>query len=133
MQALYDQVKQVYETLYNELKVNQPFYLYQERTCDLFEALGHPTIKTDPAIEAGYVHSLGHGVGLRVHEKPWASTINPSPTDILAPGSVFTLEPGLYYPDRGMGVRIEDTLYVSPEGQFEILADFSKDLVLPVK
>lgn len=133
VQALYDQVKQVYETLYNELKVNQPFYLYQERTCDLFEALGHPTIKTDPAIEAGYVHSLGHGVGLRVHEKPWASTINPSPTDILAPGSVFTLEPGLYYPDRGMGVRIEDTLYVSPEGQFEILADFSKDLVLPVK
>jgi Xaa-Pro aminopeptidase len=46
---------------------------------------------------------------------------------------VFTLEPGLYYPDRGMGVRIEDSLYITPEGKFEILADFPKDLILPMK
>lgn len=132
-QQLYDQVLQVYNTIYAELKVNSPFSKYQERTCELFERMGHPTIKTNPATEKGYVHSLGHGIGLRVHEKPWAATINPSPTDILAPGSVITIEPGLCYPERGMGVRIEDSIYVAPTGQFEILADYPKDLVLPMK
>jgi Xaa-Pro aminopeptidase len=133
VQVLYDQVKQVYNTVVSELVVNAPFARYQERTCELFEAMGHPTVRTNQATEEGYVHSLGHGIGLRVHEKPWSSLINPSPTDILAPGAVFTLEPGLYYPDRGMGVRIEDSFYVTPDGNFEILADFPKDLVLPMK
>ncbi|MPN50877.1 Aminopeptidase YpdF [bioreactor metagenome] len=79
------------------------------------------------------MHSLGHGVGLNIHEKPFSSTFNPSPNDILAPGAVFTLEPGLYYPEKGMGVRIEDTLVAKADGSFEILADFPKDLILPVK
>ncbi len=133
VQQLYDNVKTVYETLYRELKLNAPFSVYQERTCELFEGMGHPTIKTNPATEIGYVHSLGHGVGLRVHEKPFATTVNPSPNDILAPGAVFTLEPGLYYPERGMGVRIEDTVCVTADGKFEIMADYPKDLVLPMK
>jgi len=132
-QQLYDQVRQVYDTISAELKVNAPFYKFQERACALFEEMGHPTIQSDPTVERGYVHSLGHGIGLRVHEKPWASAVNPSPTDILAPGSVFTLEPGLYYPERGMGVRIEDSWWVTPDGEFEILAEFPKDLLLPMK
>ena len=130
---LYEQVKSVYDTVTAELKLNAPFVNYQVRTCELFEAQGHPTVLHTPATESGYVHSLGHGVGLNIHEKPFSSTMNPSPTDILAPGSVFTLEPGLYYPEKGMGVRIEDTLQVTSQGKFEILADFPKDLILPVK
>jgi len=51
----------------------------------------------------------------------------------LIPGSIFTSEPGLYYPSRGMGVRIEDTYYARPDGTFEILAEFPKELVLPVR
>ena len=133
VQALYDQVKQVYDTLVRELQVNAPFSRYQERTCELFEAMGHPTIRTNPITEVGYVHSLGHGIGLKVHEKPWSSTTISSPTDILAPGAAFTLEPGLYYPDRGMGVRIEDSYIVTPDGRFEILADYPKDLILPLR
>jgi len=43
---------------------------------------------------------------------------------------VFTVEPGLYYPERGMGVRIEDTVWIRPNGQPETLVDFPKDLVL---
>ena len=46
---------------------------------------------------------------------------------------VVTLEPGLYYPERGLGVRLEDTLWARPDGVFEPLADFSKDLVLPMR
>lgn len=130
---LYEDVKKVYDTITSELTLNAPFQDYQKRTCELFEAMGHPTVMTNPAVEQGYVHSLGHGIGLQVHEKPWSTMINPSPSDLLAPNSVFTLEPGLYYPDKGMGVRIEDSLVATAEGKFEILADFPKDLVLPLK
>jgi Xaa-Pro aminopeptidase len=130
---VYEEVKKVYDTVFSELQMNEPFMNYQKRTCELFESMGHPTILNSPTIENGYCHSLGHGIGLQVHEKPWASMVNPSPTDILAPNSVFTLEPGLYYPENGMGVRIEDSLVAKPDGTFEILADYPKDLVLPLK
>lgn len=133
VQKLYDDVKSVYDTVTAELKLNAPFVNSQVRTCELFEAMGHPTVLHQPTTEEGYVHSLGHGVGLNIHEKPFSSTFNPSPNDILAPGAVFTLEPGLYYPEKGMGVRIEDTLVAKAGGTFEILADFPKDLILPVK
>ena len=133
VQKIYDDVEKVYDIVYSELKLNAPFMDYQKRTCELFEQMGHPTIMTDMTVERGYCHSLGHGIGLQVHEKPWSTMINPSSTDILAPNSVFTLEPGLYYPDEGMGVRIEDSLVARADGTFEILADYPKDLVLPVK
>jgi Xaa-Pro aminopeptidase len=130
---LYEQVNKAYDLITSELKVNEPFYHYQKRTCEIFKEMGHPTILTNPTTEKGYVHSLGHGIGLHVHEKPWSSTVNPSPTDVLAPGAIFTLEPGLYYPEKNMGVRIEDSLVVTPEGKFDILADYPKDLILPLK
>lgn len=130
---LYEDVRSVYNQLYAELKVNAPFGDYQKRTCELFEAQGHPTPLHTPTTEIGYCHSLGHGVGLDVHEKPFSNMLNPSPTDNLVPGTVFTLEPGLYYPDKSMGARIEDTIWTTPEGKFEIMVDFPKDLVLPMK
>ena len=46
---------------------------------------------------------------------------------------MITIEPGLYYPERGLGVRLEDTVWVRPDGQMEILAEFPLDLILPVK
>ncbi len=49
------------------------------------------------------------------------------------PGVIITIEPGLYYPERGLGVRLEDTLWVRPDGAFEVLAQYPYDLVLPVK
>jgi Xaa-Pro aminopeptidase len=55
-----------------------------------------------------------------------------TPEDILAPGSVVTIEPGLYYPERGMGCRIEDLVWVRPDGEFEVLAPYPYDLVLPM-
>ena len=42
----------------------------QEMVCDLFEEHGHPTPKSNPGTQEGYVHSLGHGLGLDVHEAP---------------------------------------------------------------
>jgi len=129
---LYEDVSYVYRQITDELQVNSSFKHYQARTCELFEERGHPTVKTKPETEMGYVHSLGHGVGLQIHEKPF-SGLSAGEDEILAPGAIFTLEPGLYYPGEKMGVRLEDTLVATTEGRFEILAPFPQDLVIPVK
>ena len=68
---------------------------------------------------------------LAVHEAPGFSH-GESNLDILAPGTVFTFEPGLYYPERDLGMRLENTVWANPEGGFEILAEFPMDLVLKI-
>jgi len=132
VQALYDDVYSVYQTIMAELKAGAYFPDYQNRTCELFSAKGHPTIKDDPTVQEGYVHSLGHGLGLHVHERPWSGS-TATKDDNLDPGVIVTIEPGLYYPEKGMGCRLEDTVWVTLEGEMEILADFPLDLVLPIK
>jgi Xaa-Pro aminopeptidase len=131
-QKLYDDVKQVYETMMTELVIDQHCPIFQERTCELFEEKGHKTIRQDPQLESGYVHSLGHGLGLDVHERPWFGK-GAGPEDILSAGSVVTIEPGLYYPEKGMGCRLEDTVWVRPDGKMEILVEYPYELVLPMK
>ncbi len=134
VQKLYADVWSVYRGVVDSLQANQPTFQWAEKTCDLFEALGHPTHRSADGLEAGYIHGLGHGVGLHIHEAPWFWTAGKgSESDVLYPGSVVTIEPGLYYPDQGMGCRIEDTYVVHPDGGFEILAPYPYDLVLPVK
>jgi Xaa-Pro aminopeptidase len=83
--------------------------------------------------DAGYAeqfgHGLGHGVGLQIHEAPG---INASAAGTLLAGSVVTVEPGVYLPDRG-GVRIEDTLVVADESSGhapELLTRFPKELAI---
>jgi Xaa-Pro aminopeptidase len=129
---LYHTVLSAYNTVSAQLEVGNPFNHYQDLVCDIFASHGHPTIKEDPSTQSGYVHSLGHGIGLNVHERPW-SGISSDDKDCLLPGTVFTLEPGLYYPDKGMGIRLENSLWVQPDGKIEILADYPMDLVLPIK
>jgi Xaa-Pro aminopeptidase len=127
---LFEDVSNVYQKIISELQVNSLCYTYQDRTCELFSEMGHKTIKDDPKIQEGYVHSLGHGVGLNIHEYPRMSSNFKN--DRLTPGSVVTIEPGLYYPENGMGVRLEDTVWVRPDGEFEILAEYPYELVLPI-
>jgi Xaa-Pro aminopeptidase len=74
-------------------------------------------------------HGLGHGVGLQIHEAPG---INATAAGTLLAGSVVTVEPGVYLPDRG-GVRIEDTLVVADETSGhapELLTRFPKELAI---
>jgi Xaa-Pro aminopeptidase len=131
VQELYDNVAFAYRTIMGELAVGERCYTYQKRTCELFEALGHPTIQSNPQTQEGYVHGLGHGLGLAVHEAPWFG-VTSTEADRLDPGVVVTIEPGLYYPERGLGCRLEDTVWVRPDGQLEVLAAYPHDLVLPV-
>ena len=62
-------------------------------------------------------HGTGHGVGLEVHEDP---IINEKSDTAVQPGMVFTIEPGIYI-DHAGGVRIEDMVYVLPNGNVEVL------------
>jgi Xaa-Pro aminopeptidase len=132
VQSVYEHVLSVFQQVNSELVMGAPYGIYQRRVCELFEGFGHPTIMSNPETEAGYVHGLGHGLGLRIHERPFSRIENP-PEERLDPGTVMTLEPGLYYPERGLGVRLENTLWVRPDGVIETLVEYPLDLVLPVR
>jgi len=131
-QELFDQVKEIFDRTIENFDLNAPFKEYQVMTCEYFESKGHKTNRTDNAPLDGYVHSLGHGVGLNIHELPF-SGVQADDTHRLKAGVVITSEPGLYYPEKGMGVRVEDTIWVRPDGQMEILAEYPYDFVLPMK
>jgi Xaa-Pro aminopeptidase len=70
-----------------------------------------------------FIHSLGHGVGLEVHEPP---SLSKRSKDVLVPGNVVSNEPGIYLKGFG-GVRIEDTVLVTASGP-EQLINFEKGL-----
>jgi len=117
---LYGDVRDAFETAMSKVAVGTPCRDLQEDVCALFESRGHATLRTDGATQEGYVHSLGHGVGLSVHEEP---RLGGPPTNItkFEPGMVVTVEPGLYYPSRDLGVRIEDLVVIHPDGTVENL------------
>jgi Xaa-Pro aminopeptidase len=131
VKAAYDQVMEVFNVENDSFRVGTSSQQYQLMALDYFEGKGHKTIRTHPGTTDGYVHGLGHGLGLNVHEMPHFSHRREGTP--LAPGMVFTNEPGLYYPDRGFGVRVEDTLYIDEKGTIHTLTDFPYDLVLPLR
>lgn len=70
-------------------------------------------------------HGVGHGLGLEIHEEPY---LNLRQHTALQPGMVFTLEPGIYVPDR-FGVRIEDVACMTASG-CRLLTQYSRDLIV---
>ncbi len=103
-----------------QMKIHESVKLAQQKA---FKAMGPniSAVQVDAearrVIEAAgfgefFVHNLGHGVGLEIHEAP---VLSPDSKDTLATGNVVTDEPGIYLPGYG-GVRIEDTVLVAVKG-----------------
>jgi Xaa-Pro aminopeptidase len=93
--------------------------------CEFFQAHGYPTQlskKPGEVLRSGFFHSIGHGVGLEVHEQPWMGR---GPGQLVA-GDVVAIEPGLYRSGYG-GVRLENLALVTEDGA-EVLTDFPYDL-----
>ena len=115
LRAIHADVLAAYDLAVARMRPGTTAASHQAAVCDFFESKGYATTRTDPAARQGYVHSLGHGVGLDIHERP-SFSLNETNHDQVETGDVLTIEPGLYFPDRGIGVRIEDTFVITADG-----------------
>lgn len=132
VQQLYDETHACLDHVCKALAVGEDTHRYQQMACACFQEQGHPTVVEDRTTTAGYVHSLGHGVGLELHEAPSFRHV-PGDAIRLQPGHVFTIEPGLYYPEKGMGCRLEDVFWIDEDGTPQNLTDFPYELVIPME
>jgi len=114
--------KAIYNTVLNAQQYASSKVKAGIKACDL-DKVARDIIK-----KAGYLkyfgHGLGHGIGLLIHDNP---AINPTNQQVLEPGMVITIEPGIYIPNWG-GVRIEDDILVTPRG-YEVLTISDRKLL----
>jgi Xaa-Pro aminopeptidase len=115
LRRLHADVLAAFEQARDAMKPGTRASVYQHLVCDFFETRGYATPRANPGSHSGYIHGLGHGVGLDIHEKP-SFGITPGNDDLIEEHDVVTIEPGLYFPERELGVRIEDTFVVTNAG-----------------
>lgn len=96
---VYEQAEEAYKKAFAQVKAAM--------SGEQADALARDHLQ-DVKLEKYFIHSLGHGTGLEVHEAPY---LGPRSSDILENGMVFSIEPGVYWPKVG-GVRIEDLVYL---------------------
>jgi len=113
-----DAVRKLYSTVLQGQKLGFEKMRAKTRTSDVHNAVqkyfvqqGYRTGRHDGRME-GFFHGTGHGLGLEIHEAPRVGANSP---DLLRPGHVVTVEPGLYYPAIG-GVRLEDVALITGNG-----------------
>jgi Xaa-Pro aminopeptidase len=124
-------VRKLYDTVGRGQKIGFEKIRAKAKTADVHKAVqsffiqqGYKTGRHNGRME-GFFHGTGHGLGLEIHEAPRVSA---SSNEILCPGHVVTVEPGLYYPEIG-GVRLEDVALVTGNGA-KNLTRFEKVLEL---
>jgi Xaa-Pro aminopeptidase len=113
LQKMYDAVLGAQELAIRMVKPGAAGKDIQSAVEDYFTNVGYATSGKGKEFTyaEGFVHGVGHGVGLSIHEAPQVRAGD----DVLREGDVITIEPGLYYKNIG-GVRIEDMLFVTADG-----------------
>lgn len=130
--ALYHRVvKESIDAVHAAIRPGLPVRELHRISCEPIAAAGQPTRltkKPGEVLNEGFFHSLGHGVGLEIHEAPHLDQND----DVLVPGDVIAVEPGCYRQGFG-GVRLEDLVLVTEDGG-ELLTDYPYDLApVPVQ
>lgn len=108
---------------YNLLSLAQEAAIYEIKENKPFFELDKCTRKNLGQYSSNFIHSLGHGVGIDVHEQP---SFSPELKHTIQKNQVFTIEPGIYFPNK-FGLRIEDTLVF--DGKSTILTTAPKKLL----
>ncbi len=125
----YKHVREAQDIAFDMLKIGVLPWRVERAVCEYFERQKHPTFLTNPNTTNGYCHSLGHGLGLNVHESPGFGLLKTN-KDRLTKGMVFTIEPGVYYPDKGYGIRLEDVVYMDKNGKPVNLTNYPRNLIV---
>ncbi len=110
MQKIYDIVLKAQEKAIKTVRVGERISTLDKTARKVIEDAGYGKY---------FVHSLGHGVGLDIHEWPFVNSRNDI---IIQEGMVFTIEPGIYLPNE-FGVRIEDMVMIDFNGKTKVLSE----------
>ncbi len=111
IRGMYQSVAAAQELAFKHLRNKTVCATAHEAVVSFFDNQGYKTGRKNGMMH-GFFHATGHGVGLEIHEAP---RIGVQSRDVLRPGHVVTVEPGLYYPELG-GVRLEDVALVTGNG-----------------
>jgi Xaa-Pro aminopeptidase len=125
LRKLYHTVARAQELAFEHLLHTARGKEVHEKIQEFFKREGYKTGKRNGRLQ-GFFHGTGHGLGLQVHEAP---RVSPTSEDVLKTGHVVTVEPGLYYPALGGGVRLEDVALITGNGARN-LTKFEKVLEL---
>lgn len=122
---VYEAVLRVNEKVIKELKPEVSFLEINSLARDWIaeECIQLGLIKDKSEVSKYYFHSIGHSLGLDTHDIE-----NPGRNTILKPGMVYTVEPGIYIPEEGIGVRIEDDVLITSGGNEVLTKDMIKSV-----
>ena len=114
---LFETVKGAQVAALDSMKDSVPCKQVMMTACNVIELNGYRTLRRlyrgeTTNVTSGFIHSLGHGVGLTIGERPYLSLLS---TERLTDSQIVTVEPGIYLPGFG-GVRIEDTVAITGNG-----------------
>ena len=116
-----DDIKDVYDTVL-EAQTEVLKHIAPGKICSDMHKIAENVI--DKKYPGTFGHGLGHSVGIEIHESP---NFSPRCDDVICPGNVITVEPGIYIPHK-VGVRIEDMVVITEDG-YENITKSSKELI----
>ena len=118
-QAVHDAVREAQAEIISLIEPGLPVEEYFQKVDDIMKralmSVGLMKDANDPAYRKYFPHSIGHGLGIDVHDALGQPRV-------LEPGMVMTVEPGIYIPEEGIGVRIEDDILVTDDGRKNLSA-----------